>query len=180
MWMSNEQRDTNEEAKDMPVAISTYSVKCVLRPYLGSDMVDGTGIAEEAAHVLRSYAPYRDTLEDLSERLSNTLFDVLYSTLGPRMTIRLDNGEMVRIMMKDLPDMADAVLGALFDTMTVYSVNFQTLKDYSMRTGSLSAMRVLYQKYDDFQSPEEKALMARIIRDNYPKHLYESWLKDEA
>lgn len=164
----------------MPVAISTYSVKCALRPYLGSDMVDGTPIAEEAAHVLRSFAPYRDTLEELAERLSNVLFDVLYSALGPRMTVRLDNGDLIRIMMKDLPDVADAAMGALFDTMTVYSVNFQTLKDYSLRTGSLSAMRVLYQKYDDFQSSDEKALMARIIRDNHPKSRYESWLRDEA
>lgn len=161
-------------------AVTTYSVKCVLRPYLGSDLVDGTAIAEEAAHVLRSYAPYRDTLEDLAQRLSNVLFDVLYSVLGPRMTVRLDGGELIRIRMQDLPDIADAVLGALFDSMTVYSVNFQTLKDYSLRTGSLSAMRVLYQKYDDFQSAEEKELMARIIRDNHPPFLYESWLKGEA
>ena len=82
--------------------------------------------------------------------------------------------------MQDLPDIADAVLGVLFDGMTVYSVNYQTLKDYSLRTGSLSAMRVLYQQYDDFQSPEEKALMARIIRDNHPRERYASWLKDEA
>ena len=162
----------------MAVAINTYSVKCALRPYLGSDMVDGTPIAEEAAHVLRSYAPYRDTLEDLSQRLCNVLFDGLYSELGPRMTVRLDGGQMVRIHMQDLPQVADAVLGALFDSMSVYTVNFQTLKDYSLRTGSLSAMRVLYQKYDDFQSQEEKALMARIIRDNYQPFLYESWLKD--
>lgn len=162
----------------MPVAITTYSVKCVLRPYLGSDLVDGTPIADEAVHVLRSYAPYRDTLEELAQRLSNVLFDGLYSVLGPRMTVRLDGGELIRIRMQDLPDVADAVMGALFDSMTVYSVNFQTLKDYSLRTGSLSAMRVLYQKYDDFQSREEKALMARIIRDNHPPFLYESWLKD--
>ncbi|MBE5804751.1 MAG: hypothetical protein E7316_09590 [Clostridiales bacterium] len=164
----------------MPVAISTYSVKCALRPYLGSDMVDGTPIAEEAAHALRSYAPYKDTLEDLARRVGQALFDVLYSTLGPRMILRLDSGEMARIHMDELPDVADAVLGVMFEGMTVYSVSYQTLKDYSLRTGSLSAMRVLYQKYDDFQSADEKALMARIIRDNHPRERYMTWLKDEA
>lgn len=164
----------------MPVAISTYSVKCALRPYLGSDLVDGTPVAEETAHVLRSYAPYKDTLEDLAQRVANVLFDVLYSVLGPRMTVRLDHGALVRIRMQDLPDVADAAVGVMFDGMTVYSVNYQTLKDYSLRTGSLSAMRVLYQKYDDFQSADEKALMARIIRDNHPRERYENWLKDEA
>ena len=58
-------------------------------------------------------------------------------------------------------------------------MNFQNLKDYSLRTGSLSAMRVLYQKYDDFQSQEEKDLMARIIRDNHPRERYATWLKDK-
>ena len=163
----------------MPVAISTYNVKCALRPYLGSDMVDATPIAEETAHALRSYAPYKETLEDLALRVANALFDVLYSVLGPRMTIRLDNGDMVRIRIDDLPFLADAVLGVMFDGMTVYSVNFQNLKDYSLRTGSLSAMRVLYQKYDDFQSQEEKDLMARIIRDNHPRERYATWLKDK-
>lgn len=163
----------------MPVAISTYHVKCALRPYLGSDMVDATPIAEEAAHALRAYAPYRETLEDLALRVANTLFDVLYSILGPRMTIRLDSGEVVRIRMDDLPFLADAVMGVMFEGMTVYSVNFQNLKDYSLRTGSLSAMRVLYQKYDDFQSQEEKELMARIIRDNHPRERYATWLKDK-
>lgn len=164
----------------MPMAISTYSVKCALRPYLGSELVDNTPIAGEAAHALRSYAPYKDTLEDLAQRVANVLFDGLYSTLGPRMTLRLDSGEMVRIRMDELPDVADAVLGVMFDELTVYSVNYQTLKDYSLRTGSLSAMRVLYQKYDDFQEQEEKELMARIIRDNHPKERYQAWLKDEA
>lgn len=162
----------------MSAAISTYHVKRALQPYLGLELVDATPIAEEAAHVLRSYAPYRETLEQLAKRLEGTLFDGLYAALGPHMRIRLDSGETVRIRMQDLPELADAVMGVLFDGMTVYSVSFQTLKDYSLRTGSLSAMRVLYQKYDEFQSAEEKALMAQIIRDSHPKAHYAAWLKD--
>lgn len=163
----------------MSATISTYGVKCALRPYLGTQVVDYTPVAEEVAHTLRSYAPFRDTLEMLSQRVRDVLFDELYSILGPRMTLRLDSGELTRIHMQELPQVADAAMGVLFDGMTVYSVNYQTLKDYSLRTGSLSAMRVLYQKYDEFQSREEKALMARIIRDSYPRACYADWLKDE-
>lgn len=162
----------------MPAAISTYNVKCALRPYLGTELLSATPLAEEVAHVLRSYAPYRDTLEMLAQRVADAVFNGLYSVLGPKMTLRLDSGSMVRIRMQDIPDVADAVMGVLFDGMTVYSVSFQTLKDYSLRTGSLSAMRVLYQKYDGFQSAEEKALMAQIIRDSHPKEHYAGWLKD--
>lgn len=164
----------------MPANISTYEVKQALRPYLGSAIATQTPIAEEVAHALRAYAPYKESLEGLAKRISNTIFNSLYGILGPKMTLIMDGGESRRILMQDLPDLADAVLGVLFDGLTVYSVSYQTLKDYSLRTGSLSAMRVLYQKYDEFQSPEEKALMARIIRDNHPRERYISWLKDEA
>lgn len=163
----------------MPVVIRTQSVRDALRPRLGSAMVEGCDVADRAASVLRSYAPYRDSLEDLSERLCNVLFDCLYGILGPSMTVRLDDGHMQRIHMRELPDIADDAMGALFEGMTVYSVNYNTLKDYSMRTGSLSAMRVLYQQYDEFQSPEEKAIIARIIRDNVQPERYRSWLKEE-
>ena len=94
------------------------------------------------------------------------------------MAVRLDDGRLLRVRMQDLPDVADAAMGALFEGMTVYSVNYQTLKDYSLRTGSLSAMRVLYLRYGAFQPPEEKALMARIIRERYPRERYAAWLDD--
>ena len=162
----------------MPAAVKTDSVREALRPYLGSAMVEGTTVAEQAAQALRTYAPYRDELEDVAERVRRALFDCLYGVLGPRMAVRLDDGRMLRIRMQDLPELADAAMGALFEGMTVYSVNYQTLKDYSLRTGSLSAMRALYLRYDAFQPPEEKALMARVIRERYPRERYEGWLAD--
>lgn len=162
----------------MPVAIQTDKVREALRPRVGSDMVDGTDIVERVAHTLRSYAPYRDTLEDLADQISNVLFDCLYAVLGPSMTVRLDGNRLTRIRIHDLPDLADDVLGVYFESMPVYSVSYTTLKDYSLRTGSLNAIRVLYQRYDAFQSPEEKALMARIVRDRFPKERYSAWLEE--
>ena len=164
----------------MPAIIRISDVRRALQPRLGTDMVDGTDIAEQAAQVLRGYASYRDTLEMLAERLANTLFNALYNILGPSMTVRLDDGAFTRIRLSDLPEIADDALYALFIQMTVYSVNYQTLKDYSIRAGSLSAMRVLYERYDEFQSPEEKALIARVIRTGYPPARYEAWLPRES
>ena len=164
----------------MPAIIRITDVRRALAPRLGSELVDGTDIADQVAQVLRGYASYRDTLEQLAERLANTLFNALYNILGPSMTVRLDNGAFTRIRLSDLPEIADDALYALFNQLTVYSVNYETLKDYSLRAESLSAMRVLYEKYDDFQSPEEKALMARVIRTGYPPARYEAWLPREA
>ena len=109
--------------------------------------------------------------------MESYLFDTLYGYLGDDMTVKTDSGELRRIRMRELPQLADDVMGVLFDSMQVYSITYTKLKDYSLHAGSLSAMRVLYQKFDAFQPPEEKELIARIIRDNYPPEHYASWLK---
>lgn len=164
----------------MPAVVRTSDVRRALRGVLGSDMVDGTDVAEQAAQVMRGFASYKDGFEALAERVANVLFNVLYTTLGPSMTVRLDDGQMVRIRISDLPVIADECLYALFCGLTVYSVTYRNLKDYAMRSGSISAMRVLWEKYDEFQSPEEKQLMARIIRENCAPERYSSWLGDDA
>lgn len=164
----------------MPAVIRTSDVRRVLRPWLGSDMVEGTDVVEQTAKTLRAFASYRDTFEMLAERVANTLFNALYSTLGPSMTVRLDDGQSVRIRIGDLPAMADECMYVLFSGLSVYSVTYQNLKDYSMRSGSLSAMRALWERYDDFQSPEEKHLIARVIRENCPAERYRTWLPEDA
>lgn len=164
----------------MPVAISTASVRDALRPRLGTDMVEGSGVADKAAQVLRSYSPYRDTLEEINRRVCDALFDALYRSVGPSMTVRQDNGVFVRIHMNELPEVADDVMYALFSALNVYSVSYGLMKEYAMRTGSLSAMRTLYEKYDGFQSAQEKALMARIIREGYPPQRWQAWLDAQA
>lgn len=163
----------------MPAIVRTSDVRAALAPRLGTELVAGTDIAEQAARTLRGYASYRDTFEDLAERLANTLFNALYSVLGPSMTVRLDDGSLSRIRISDLPEIADDALYAVFTSLTVYSVTYENLKDYSLRAGSLSAMRVLLERYDEFQSPEEKALMVQVIRGGYPPHRYQSWLPGE-
>lgn len=157
--------------------VSDWQVREALRPRLGSSLVDDTPLCAGIASLLRCYAPYRDTLAELEKRLESYLFDGLYTLLGDSMAVMLDDERVVRIRMRELPELADDAMGALFEAMPVYSVNYQTLKDYSLRASSLSAMRVLLQKYDQYQSPEEKALMGKVIRERYPAARYQGWLK---
>ncbi len=161
----------------MPGYVTAEQVAQVLRPSLGAAVLEQTGLCEGAARLLLRFAPYRETLEDLARRVESYLFDTLYGFLGDDMTVMTDGGELRRIRMRDLPQLADDVMGVLFDSMQVYSITYEKLKDYSLRSGSLSAMRVLYQKFDAFQPAEEKELIARIIRDNYPPERYAAWLK---
>ena len=151
-----------------------------LRPYLGTPLVEETSLCMHLAQVINAYAPYRDSFEDLARRVEKCLFDELYAILGPQMILRLDDGRLIRVRMRELPELADEAMGAMFEGMQVYSVSYDNLKDYAMRCGSLSAMRVLYQKYADFHSEEEQALMVRIIRERYPAWRYLAWLPQEA
>ena len=160
--------------------VTEQQVAQVLRPYLGRALTEETALCAGAAQVINAYAPYRDTLEDLAARLEKYLFDGLYTLLGPAMTLRLDDGRAVRIRMRELPELADEALGAMFEGMQVYSVNYDNLRDYAMRAGSLSAMRVLYQKYGEFQTAVEIALLVRIIRERCPAWRYAQWLPQEA
>jgi len=162
----------------MAAVIAQRDVENVLRPWLGSYVVNLSPIAPEAAHLLRSYAPYREDFEGLHKRLESFLFNALHQILGSSMTVTRDDGAIARIYVADLAYIADDLMGVLFDSLSVYSVNFEALKAHSMQTGSLNAMRVLYQKYDAFQPPEEKELIARVIRENHPKWRYAHWLED--
>lgn len=140
-------------------------VRDALRPHLGSDVVEHTTLCDGALRVLLRYAPYRDTLDMLSKRVESYLFDTLYDYLGDSMTVLLDNGQLVRIHMRELPMLADEVMGVLFRSMQVYSITYEKLRDYAMRSGSLCAMRTLRERFDSFLSPEERTLMERILQD---------------
>jgi hypothetical protein len=48
-----------------------------------------------------------------------------------------------------------------------------------MATGSFAALRVLYTRYAEFMSPEERKIIARVIRDTRPLEQWEEWLDPE-
>ncbi|MBQ6398793.1 MAG: hypothetical protein IJI21_01605 [Clostridia bacterium] len=156
--------------------IESWQVRDALRPRLGTALTDDPDFCEELARTLRAYAPYRDSFADLAARLEDRLFNLLYERLGPGMAAKMDSGDWRRIRTAELQDAADDLLGVLFDDLKVYSVSYEALHAYCMDTGSFSALRVLYTRYDRFMEPGEKRIIARIIRDNYPSSLWEKWL----
>ncbi len=159
--------------------IESWHIREALRSRFGSALADLPGIWDRTASVLRGYAPYRDTVDDLAVRLEDVLFNTLYEQLGPSMTVVMDDGSSRRIRMPELRDAADDVLGVLFDTLKVYSVTYDSLHDYCMRTGSFAALRVLYTRFTEFMPASERRIMARIIRDSRPREYWESWLDPE-
>lgn len=160
----------------MPIPIREARVREALLPYLGSRALDQTALAQRATETLRHFSPCEQTLQELAQQLADMLFGDLYACLGPRMTLTLDDGRQVRILVADIPDLADSVLSALFDSLPDDDVTLDLVRDYALRATSLSAMRALLTRFAASQSPEEQVILRRIIRDNYPPERYQDWL----
>ena len=159
--------------------IESWHVREALRPRFGSALVDVPGIWDRAAALLQRYAPYKDTFADLASRLEDVIFNTVYEQLGPSMGAQMDDGTVRRSRSAELKEAADDVMGVLFDQLKVYSVTYDSLHDYCMSSGSLSAMRVLYTRYREFMPASERKILARIIRDNRPRDFWENWLDPE-
>ena len=159
--------------------IEAWHVREALRSRFGSALVDQPGIWDRTASLLQRYAPYRDTFEGLAAQLEDVIFNTVYEQLGPSMGARMEDGSVRRLRSAEMKDAADDVMGVLFDSLKVYSVNYDALHEYCMKTGSFSAMRVLYTRYREFMPPEERKIVARVIRDTRPRNQWENWLDPE-
>lgn len=159
--------------------IESWHIREVLRSRFGSALADIPGIWDRAASILRDYAPYKDTFNDLAARLEDALFNAVYEQLGPSMGAQMDNGTVRRIRSAEMKDAADDVMGVLFDNLKVYSVTYDSLHEYCMTAGSFSAMRVLYTRYKEFMPASERSIMARIVRDSRPRSDWENWMEPE-
>jgi hypothetical protein len=80
------------------------------------------------------------------------------------------------VEVKDMQWMTDDVMGLAFDSLNPFSANFAKLNDYALHEESLSALRVLYQKYRSFFTEEQYAFLIQMIRKIYPPERYEAWL----
>ena len=49
--------------------VTEQEVARVLKPYLGTPLVEETSLCARAAQVMNAYAPYRDTFRDVAARL---------------------------------------------------------------------------------------------------------------
>ena len=79
--------------------------------------------------------------------MEDYLFNALYDRLGPGMTLRLEDGSVRRVLMADLPRLADEAMYPLFFSLKPWSVDYERLHSFWMESGSLSAMRALYLRF---------------------------------
>lgn len=163
----------------MAMPVTKDEVERVLRPWLGTLFLSANNLCDLLTERMSAYAPYRQSLESLRDELEVLLLTKLNGLTNRTLTVVLDNYHSRRLGQSELAAITDDLMGLIFDKLTPFSANFVRLNDYSIRVASLNALRVLYQKYASFYSPEEFAFLVRVIRNVYPESAYHSWLKDD-
>lgn len=163
----------------MAVPIRLEDVERTLRPWLGEFFLSSSSFAEGASALMREYSPYRETLEELRERLERFVLVNINRITNGSMTVMLDNFRAVRLRLRDIASVTDELMGIVFDALSPFSANFERLNEYALHVESLSAMRVLYQRYRSFFTDEEYRFLKSMIRSIYPPERYAHWLKDD-
>ncbi|MEG0902038.1 MAG: hypothetical protein RSG96_07950 [Clostridia bacterium] len=162
----------------MAIPVAREEVERVLRPWLGSLFLTTTALSSQLTERIKSYAPYRQTLEELCSELESFLVTSLTRMTRGSMLVLSDNYHSIHRGLKEIGWMTDDLMGLVFDKLTPFSANFIKLNDYSLRVESLSALRVLCQKYASFYTPEQLCFIKQMIRNVYPAENYRDWLKD--
>ncbi len=162
----------------MAIPVCRDEVEHALRPRLGTLFLYSNPLCAAVAEKLGGYAPYRQTLEELRNELESFLVREISRYTRGSMTVLRDNYSSGRLNLEDIEMMTDDLMGIVFSKLTPFSANFIKINDYSLHVRSLAAMRVLYERYAAFYTPEQFEFMVRMIRANFPAELYESWLKD--
>ena len=157
--------------------ISPDTVKKTLLPWLGSAFLSAQEeLCIRLSMSLLSYQAQRDTLTHLAQQLDNLLFMAVRETTQGRMALEMDTGQLIRLRMSDFGMMADELLYLLFDTLEKTSFHLSLIREYSMRSGSLSALRALYLLYPHLQTQEEVDILRRVITTSHEPWRFSHWI----
>jgi len=148
-----------------------------LRPWLGGAFVARNAeLMEDIALCLMGFRPEKDSLRGLAFQLDNRLFMRVREETGGKLSLRMDNDQLVRLRMDDFGLMADELLYLLFEALPKNASNQALIRSYSMHAPSLSALRALYLLYRDLQSPEETAVLRRLVVGSHPPFRWQGWI----
>lgn len=149
-----------------------------LRDCLGSVLAEDSSFFEGSVRILCSYVPGKDSFRDVSHRMEDYLFNALYDRLGPGMMLKQDDGVFRRIRLADLPMLADQAIYPLFACLKPWSVDYERVHSWWMESGSFSAMKALYFRFQDFLPSQERQLIERTVRENLPADKQAFWFQN--
>ena len=161
--------------------IAPITVKRTLLPWLGEDFLkDRDALCERAAMMLFSFRGERDSLQNLALQVDNLLFMEVREQTAGRMALSMDSGQLIRLRMNDFTLMADELMYLLFEEMDRTPAHLALIREYSMRSGSLSALRALYLLYRKFQTEEELETLRRVITTCHEPWRFRHWIDTES
>lgn len=149
-----------------------------LRPWLGSAFVAAHAeLMERITMRLRHFDPARGSLHDSAVDIDSLLFMAVRNHTQGRMALPMDDGQLIRVKLSDFATMTDELMYLLMVGMAKNEANFRLLRDYSMRQGSLAALKTLYLHYQEYQSEEEYRTVRRVITSCHPAFRWRGWLE---
>ncbi len=157
--------------------IAQEQVYSTLVPWLGTDFLSKSlGLCGQIGMMLFGFRAQRDSLALLSQRVDNLLFLSVRDHTQGRLALLMDNGQLIRLRVNDFSLMADELLYLLFEQMEKNPYHQAVIREYSMRSGSLSALRALYLLYHDLQSADENETLRRVITTCHEPWRFKHWI----
>lgn len=150
----------------------------LLRPWLGSEFVnDNRDLFIRLTIRMNSCCLERDSLLKMVSELDNDLFLHVRDKTRGKMVIKLDDGRLMRLQVRDFSLMADELMYLVFQNLEINEDHLKLVRDYSMRTSSLSALRALYERFAGLESDEDLYALRRVITSCHPPFRWRQWLQ---
>lgn len=157
--------------------VSQAQVMIVLKPWLGGPLLEAlSATVREIAGRLNGFS-FGGKQDDLAGELDSLLFRAVREATGGNMFIALEDGTWVRSRLDDFAAMADELMLLPFLELPVDEKHLRSLRDYSMRHPSLSALRALYTRFAPLQTGEELSAIASVAKSCYPAFRWREWLQ---
>lgn len=163
--------------------ITPQEVCEVLRAHLGSALLtQHPDFSEFLAAKLSGYPQERPPFEELRSALEQDIFSAVHAFSQRKMLVQRDDGQWVRIALAEFADIADALMELIFMRLLVTPEHYREIFAYmngNPERPYLSALKALYLRYGAIMPKEERALLVRILKEQYPKEAYSAWLSPE-
>jgi len=151
----------------------------LLRPWLGQALLDYTGVCEKVAQLLEDFDVMHGEYAELASTLCAVLVREVYLATRGSFVVVLDDGRQVLARRESFPIMADALLYLRFRSLVHSAWNCNRVREYALSHDSLSALRALYIDFAEFQTQDEKAMLARTVRTCHPAYRWRGWLPED-
>lgn len=157
--------------------IQTSETLATLRPWLGSAfLARHQTLAERITAKINAFSFARDSVADMAQWMDDLLFFTVRDETAGKMAVMVDSGATFRVRVEDFDGMTDDVLYLLFALHRGEEDAFRAVRAYSVKAGSLAALKALYLDFVSFQTPGEWETVRRVITACHAPYRWRQWI----